>query len=84
MNPLASIFDKDKLTGPNFLEWCCKLMIVLDYKRLSYILNTVGPDPVNDNTFAEEVISYRKWETNELKVKKLHKSFHEFIFDRAI
>ena len=50
MNPLASILDKDKLIGPNFLEWRRKLKIVLDYERLSYILDTVDPDPVNDDT----------------------------------
>ena len=69
MTPLTSILDKDKLTRPNFLEWCRKLKIVLDYEHLRNSFDTVVPDPVNDDTPTEKVESYHKWETDELKVR---------------
>ncbi|KAJ9557041.1 hypothetical protein OSB04_011655 [Centaurea solstitialis] len=35
---LRSILEKDKLTGPNFLDWERNLMIVLRHKRRWYVL----------------------------------------------
>ncbi|KAJ9561346.1 hypothetical protein OSB04_006506 [Centaurea solstitialis] len=35
---LRSILEKDKLTGPNFLDWECNLMIVLRHERKWYVL----------------------------------------------
>ncbi|KAJ9558575.1 hypothetical protein OSB04_013189 [Centaurea solstitialis] len=35
---LRSILEKDKLTGSNFLDWECNLMIVLRHERKWYVL----------------------------------------------
>ncbi|KAJ9544226.1 hypothetical protein OSB04_023933 [Centaurea solstitialis] len=35
---LRSILEKDKLTGPNFLDWERNLMIVLRHERKWYVL----------------------------------------------
>ena len=35
---LHLLLDSDKLTGPNFNSWYWKLKIVLEYKRIFYIL----------------------------------------------
>ncbi|KAJ9544629.1 hypothetical protein OSB04_024336 [Centaurea solstitialis] len=43
---LRSILEKDKLTGPNFLDWERNLMIVLRHERKWYVLEeTLGEAP---------------------------------------
>ena len=74
MNPLASILDKDKLTGPNFLDWRRKLKIVLDYERLYYVLDMIDPDPIDNDSSTEKVAAYHKWESDELKVRSYIKA----------
>ena len=36
---IRSILDKEKLSGPNFLDWFIQLRIVLKLKRKDYVLN---------------------------------------------
>ncbi|KAJ9553009.1 hypothetical protein OSB04_017054 [Centaurea solstitialis] len=51
---LRSILEKDKLTGPNFLDWECNLMIVLRHERKWYVLEEPlgGAPPANAPTVA--------------------------------
>ena len=35
---LLSILSKDKLTGPNYLDWICALRIALRYEDKEYFL----------------------------------------------
>jgi hypothetical protein len=45
-NPLASILDQNKLTGPNFLDWIRNLKLVLTVDERLYVLNKRPPTTI--------------------------------------
>ncbi|KAK6149292.1 hypothetical protein DH2020_016817 [Rehmannia glutinosa] len=49
-NPLGSILEKNKLTGPNFVDWLRNLKIVLQFKKRAYVLDQAPPPPPEDIT----------------------------------
>ena len=51
---LRSILDKNKLTGPNFLEWIKNLRILLKVEKLAYVLDEPLPNSFVDDA-SEEV-----------------------------
>ncbi|KAK6122767.1 hypothetical protein DH2020_043485 [Rehmannia glutinosa] len=49
-NPLASILEQNKLSGPNFVDWLRNLKIVLELEKRAYVLDKVPPPPPEDKT----------------------------------
>ncbi|KAJ0099275.1 hypothetical protein Patl1_20904 [Pistacia atlantica] len=74
MNLLATILDKDKCIGPNFLDWRQKLRVVLNSERIDYVLDNEPPKPLADEATAEERQTHKKWEDDELKVRSYIKA----------
>ena len=58
---LRSLLDSDKLTGPNFDSWYQKLKIILEHKRILYVLMNVASEEliVNAPRAARDI--YMKW-----------------------
>ncbi|KAJ9552452.1 hypothetical protein OSB04_016497 [Centaurea solstitialis] len=57
---LRSILEKDKLTGPNFLDWERNLMIVLRHERKWYVLEEPLPEAPPANVPAATRNAHKK------------------------
>ena len=68
-NPLCSIMDVNKITGPNFTDWFRNLKIVLRCEKLAYVLDVDDPNEPAANTSEEEVILYQAWKEDSIKVQ---------------
>ena len=42
-NPLTKILDTHRLTGPNYKDWLKNYRIILDFKKLTHILDQDSP-----------------------------------------
>lgn len=59
-NPLARILDNYCLTGPNYVDWLRNLRIVLNYEKISYVLDTPKPNIIPKGASEEEHVTYKK------------------------
>ena len=64
---LLSILSKDKLTGPNYLDWIRALRIALRYEDKEYLLDEDLPI-LNDDASPEAEAEYNKQDTESRKV----------------
>ena len=58
---LRSLLDSDKLIRSNFDSWYCKLKIILEYKRILYMITDLAyEEPILN---AHDVVkdTYQKW-----------------------
>ena len=67
-NPLAIIFNQNKLIGPNYVDWKRNLDIVLIVKCYKHVLNEECPDLPNANAPRLERERYE----NGLKLIRWH------------
>ena len=66
-NPLMTILNQNKLTGPNYLDWKRNLDIVLVADEYKFVLTTPAPTPLSDDSTDEEKEAHRKWhKANEM------------------
>ncbi|KAJ9541935.1 hypothetical protein OSB04_028441 [Centaurea solstitialis] len=65
---LRSILEKDKLTGPNFLDWERNLMIVLRHERKWYVLEELLPEAPPANAPAATRNAHKKHSDDLLDV----------------
>ena len=58
---LCTLLDSDKLTGSNFDSWYQKLKIILEHKRILYVLTDEAPKEPAAN--APHIVrdTYVKW-----------------------
>ncbi|KAL6521375.1 hypothetical protein OROGR_017944 [Orobanche gracilis] len=69
-NPLAILLEKNNLTGPNFVDWICNLMIILSFEALGYVLEADIPAPPGRTRASQEEIEHHeKWVTDDVKVR---------------
>ena len=59
-NPLAHIFETNRLTSTNFKDWLKNLRIVLTSKKLSHILDQ-DPVVLPNHATAEQRDAFKKW-----------------------
>ena len=56
-NPLATILEQNKLTGPNFVDWLRNLKIVLQSEKRAYVLDiapsSVPPEDITSEDYAD-------------------------------
>ncbi|CAA0811079.1 Unknown protein, partial [Striga hermonthica] len=52
-NPIASILEQNKLTGPKFNDWLRNLKIVLQSEKRDYVSDKAPPPPPEDQTSDE-------------------------------
>ena len=57
-NPLATILEQNKLTGPNFVDWLRNLKIVLQSKKKAYVLDTAPPSVPPEDITSEDYADY--------------------------
>ena len=69
MNPLASILDMNRLTGPNFVDWFRNLKIVLNSERIGYVLDTPQPAPLVEEATEQEIDAYNKWHADDMQAR---------------
>ena len=53
-NILASIFDHNRLTGPNLSDWLRNLKLVLNLEHIRYVLDSNVPGPLPLEATQEE------------------------------
>ncbi len=53
-NILASIFDRNRLTGPNLSDWLRNLKLVLNLDHIGYVLDSNVPGPLPLKATQEE------------------------------
>ena len=68
-NPLARILENYRLTGPNYVDWFRNLRIVLNYKRISYVLDTPNLNEIPEGASEAERVTYQKWQDDDLSAK---------------
>ncbi|XP_021691815.2 uncharacterized protein LOC110673102 [Hevea brasiliensis] len=66
-NPLTSILNENRLTGPNFMDWLRNLRIVLNYERIGYILETTLPCTLPESASEEERETLKKWKEDDVQ-----------------
>ena len=57
-NPLATIIEQNKLTGPNFVDWLKNLKIVLQSEKRAYVLDTAPPLVPPEDITSEDYAGY--------------------------
>ena len=60
-NPLSIILKKNKLTGPNYIDWKRNLNLVLTAHEYKFVLTYVCPPPPDSDSSKEEVEAYQLW-----------------------
>ncbi|KAL6516472.1 hypothetical protein OROGR_019777 [Orobanche gracilis] len=69
-NPLAILLKKNNLTGSNFVDCLCNLMIVLGFEALGYVLEADIPAPPGRTRASQEEIEHHeKWVKDDVKVR---------------
>ncbi|XP_017984315.1 PREDICTED: uncharacterized protein LOC108663610 [Theobroma cacao] len=56
---LRSIFDANKLIGPNFIDWFHNIKIVSKQEKKAYVLDGPAPEEPSDDATNEEKEAYR-------------------------
>ena len=67
-NPLARILDTHRLTEPNYKDWLRNYKIILDSKKLSYILDQDPPTLLVRPT-VDQRASLKKWTDDDNKAR---------------
>ena len=68
-NPLARILENYYLTGPNYVDWFRNLRIVLNYEKISYVLDTPKPNEIPEGASEAKRVTYQKWQDDDLSAK---------------
>ncbi|XP_077251932.1 uncharacterized protein LOC143891184 [Tasmannia lanceolata] len=66
-NPLAKILDKNKLTGPNYLDWKMNLMLMVTAAKVYWVFTIEEPELPGPDAPQEDHDRKSKWlEDNEM------------------
>ncbi|XP_073313517.1 uncharacterized protein [Primulina huaijiensis] len=68
-NSLYVILDQNKLTVPNYLDWLRNLKIILNSKKIAYVLKQDPPKQAKSNAIVEELAKLDKWWHHDLHAK---------------
>ncbi|KAK9208921.1 hypothetical protein WN944_001282 [Citrus x changshan-huyou] len=55
--------------GPNYVGWFRNLRIVLNYEKISYVLNTPEPNILPEGASEAECVTYQKWQDDDLSAR---------------
>lgn len=66
---LCSLLESDQLIGSNFNSWLRKLKIVLEYKRILYILTDPALEQPASNSHATIKDTYQKWISDQTMIR---------------
>ncbi|KAJ9184856.1 hypothetical protein P3X46_004542 [Hevea brasiliensis] len=68
-NILASILDRNRLTGPNLSDWLRNLKLVLNLEHIGYVLDSNVPGPLPPEATQEEHETLDKWKEHDMRAK---------------
>ncbi|KAJ9159647.1 hypothetical protein P3X46_025136, partial [Hevea brasiliensis] len=68
-NILASILDRNRLTGPNLSDWLRNLKLVLKLEHIRYLLDSNVPGPLPPEATPEEHETLDKWKEHDMRAK---------------
>ncbi|KAH9750809.1 Integrase catalytic domain-containing protein [Citrus sinensis] len=68
-NLLARILENYRLTGPNYVDLFRNLRIVLNYERISYVLDTSNLNEIPEGASEADRVTYQKWQDDDLSAK---------------
>ena len=68
-NPLATIIEQNKLTGPNFVDWLRNLKIVLQSEKRAYVLDTAPPLVPPEDITSEDYAGYLRHVDDNLQAR---------------
>ena len=60
-NPLSVILKKNKLTGPNYIDWKRNLKLVLTVESYKFVLTEICPPTPDSNSSEKEIEIYQTW-----------------------
>ncbi|KAJ9168510.1 hypothetical protein P3X46_020023, partial [Hevea brasiliensis] len=66
-NILASILDRNRLTGPNLFDWLRNLKLVLNLEHRGYVLDSNVPSPLPPEATQEEHETLEKWKEHDMR-----------------
>ena len=67
---LMSVLTRERLTGPNYIDWMRNLRLTLRFEDKEYVLDEQIPDVTNDST-ADEIAAHKKHIEDSNKVSCL-------------
>ena len=67
---LLSVLSRERLTGPNYIDWMRNLRLTLRYEDKEYVLDEPIPELKNEST-EEEIATYKKHVDDSNKVSCL-------------
>ena len=68
-NPLSTILDTNKLTGPNYSDWLRNLKIVLNSENRAYVLTDAPLSTLPEGAEEEEIETHKKWLNDDLQAR---------------
>ncbi|WP_205016089.1 hypothetical protein, partial [Pseudonocardia sp. EV170527-09] len=68
-NPLSNIWETNRLTGPNYLDWLRNLKIVLNSENITYALQSPLPNAPTEAATQQEKDAYQKRMDDDLMTR---------------
>ena len=66
---LWDILDANKLIDLNYVDWLRNLRIVLTQEKLSYILDSLNPKLIREDSSEEEKVTHNMWLNDSMTVR---------------
>ena len=60
-NPLATILDENRLSGPNYVDWKRNLIIVFTADKIAHVLNIEAPELALADATEAQRDAFNKW-----------------------
>ena len=67
-NPLVHILDTNRLTGTNYKDWLWNLRIILNFEKLTHVLDQKVPE-LSTRLSADPRATLEKWMDEDNKTK---------------
>ncbi|GJW88232.1 hypothetical protein Tco_0163572 [Tanacetum coccineum] len=71
---LLSVLGRERLTGPNYMDWMRNIKFTLRYENKEYVLDEKIPT-INDDSSQEEIEAHQKHYDDANKVSCIMASF---------
>ena len=92
-NPLSIIFDNNRLTGPNFINWLRNLKVILASEKILYMIEQGLPRSLPENASQKEHEVLSKWKDDDMQARcimwasmttEIHRQHEKYISAREI
>ena len=69
LNPLAMILSQKPMDGTNYNQWKTNLYIVLDYKKIKFVLTIPRPNKPTADESQQIQTQYSEWQKANIAVR---------------